>query len=396
MVMVNYASKEILAKIVYYGPGLSGKTTNLEYINDTVDKKLRGKMVSMATKGDRTLFFDLLPVDVGEIQGFTVRFQLYTVPGQVRYNKTRKLVLTGADAIVFVADSQRERLQANIESLANMRDNLKEQNMVLDEIPWVMQYNKRDLKKIYPVEELERKLNHDGVPSFEGIAIQGEGVMDTLRSLSDLLMDKFEEEGIERLGKRKPQEKKTGVTYEEIVGGAEDEYQIDEIDADEFDFEEPESVDVEDIQGLQSFDDEEIEAASIEDFTSEDVEEYEEEEELGAIDIGEAIDNAQEPKEMSEDEDSEEHDDSLHIKTSEPNYAKHIRESQYLNKATKEIFNIINKYGLTMEEIWYIQSKILNMYIDKRIRRHLERAKMILDSEGGQIFVLRSQDDFED
>src|SRR5437016_3469041 len=158
VVVVSYSGKEINAKLVYYGAGLSGKTTNLEAIYEAVPETSRGKMVSMKTQSDRTLFFDLLPVDLGEISGFKTRFMLYTVPGQVFYNATRKLVLRGADALVFVADSERGKMDENKESLANLVDNLREYNLSLDQVPWVIQYNKRDLEDIYTVEELNREL----------------------------------------------------------------------------------------------------------------------------------------------------------------------------------------------------------------------------------------------
>ena len=191
MVLFNYSGKEINAKVVYYGPGLSGKTTNLEHIYNKMAPHLRGKMVSMKTKSDRTLFFDFLPIEGGEIAGFDVRFLLYTVPGQVYYNATRKLVLKGADAIVFVADSQSDELPANRESLNNLRENLKEYGKTLDDIPWVIQYNKRDLDSALPVEKLEEELNPGGVPSFEGVATDGNGVFETLSAATKLVMDQL-------------------------------------------------------------------------------------------------------------------------------------------------------------------------------------------------------------
>jgi signal recognition particle receptor subunit beta len=191
VVLFNYSGKEINAKVVYYGPGLSGKTTNLEHIYDKMAAHLRGKMVSMKTKSDRTLFFDFLPIEGGEIAGFDVRFLLYTVPGQVYYNATRKLVLKGADAIVFVADSQSDELPANRESLNNLRENLKEYGKTLEDIPWVIQYNKRDLDSALPVEKLEEELNPDGVPHFEGVATNGDGVFETLSAATKLVMDQL-------------------------------------------------------------------------------------------------------------------------------------------------------------------------------------------------------------
>ncbi len=190
MVVVSYSGKEINAKLVYYGAGLSGKTTNLEAIYEAVPDTSRGKMVSMKTQSDRTLFFDLLPLDLGEIMGFKTRFLLYTVPGQVFYNATRKLVLKGADAIVFVADSEVGKMEENKESLANLRTNLAEYGLTLDAIPWVIQYNKRDLPNLYTVDELNAELNPLNVPSFEAVASEGKGVFETFRGVSHLLMEK--------------------------------------------------------------------------------------------------------------------------------------------------------------------------------------------------------------
>jgi signal recognition particle receptor subunit beta len=191
VVVVSYSGKEINAKLVYYGAGLSGKTTNLEAIYEAVPDTSRGKMVSMKTQSDRTLFFDLLPLDLGEIMGFKTRFLLYTVPGQVFYNATRKLVLKGADAIVFVADSEVGKMEENKESLQNLRDNLAEYKLSLNEIPWVIQYNKRDLPNVYTCDELNAELNPGGkVPFFEAVATQGKGVFETFRGISHLLMEK--------------------------------------------------------------------------------------------------------------------------------------------------------------------------------------------------------------
>jgi len=191
VVVVSYSGKEINAKLVYYGAGLCGKTTNLEAIYEAVPDTSRGKMVSMKTQSDRTLFFDLLPLDLGEIMGFKTRFLLYTVPGQVFYNATRKLVLKGADAIVFVVDSEVGKMEENKESLANLRANLAEYNISLDSLPWVMQYNKRDLPNIYSIDELNAELNPGGkVPFFEAVAREGKGVFETFRGISHLLMEK--------------------------------------------------------------------------------------------------------------------------------------------------------------------------------------------------------------
>jgi len=191
VVVVSYSGKEINAKLVYYGAGLSGKTTNLEAIYEAVPDTSRGKMVSMKTQSDRTLFFDLLPLDLGEIMGFKTRFLLYTVPGQVFYNATRKLVLKGADAIVFVADSEVGKMEENKESLQNLRDNLAEYKLSLNDIPWVIQYNKRDLPNVYTCDELNAELNPGAkVPFFEAVATQGKGVFETFRGISHLLMEK--------------------------------------------------------------------------------------------------------------------------------------------------------------------------------------------------------------
>jgi signal recognition particle receptor subunit beta len=189
MVLVNYAGKEINAKLVYYGPGLSGKTTNLEYIYTSVPASHRGKMVSMKTKTERTLFFDFLPLDLGELGGYRTRFLLYTVPGQVYYNATRKLVLKGVDAVVFVADSKRAKMDENRESLQNLRENLKELGLELGEIPWVLQYNKRDLPDAASLEELQQALNIGGdVPTVAAVASRGEGVFETFKEVSKLLL----------------------------------------------------------------------------------------------------------------------------------------------------------------------------------------------------------------
>jgi hypothetical protein len=192
MVVFNYTGRELSGKIVYYGPALSGKTTNLEQIYGRTPADTRGKMVSMKTKAERTLFFDLLPVNRGSIGDFKVRFLLYTVPGQVYYNATRKLVLKGADAIVFVADSQRSQLAANIDSLRNLRTNLLEYGMCLDDLPWVITYNKRDMPDAMPIEELERELNPNGVPSFGQVAVSCQGVFEPFECVSNLLMERLE------------------------------------------------------------------------------------------------------------------------------------------------------------------------------------------------------------
>lgn len=191
MSFINYSTREINCKIVYYGPGLCGKTANLQYIYDKTDPNLKGKMISLATETDRTLFFDFMPLKLGEIKGFKVRFHLYTVPGQVFYDASRKLILKGADGVVFVADSQMDRMDANLDSFDNLRDNLKEHGYDLDTIPLVLQYNKRDLPDILPVKELEEALNFRGVKSFEAIAIKGVGVFETLKQIAKEIIIKL-------------------------------------------------------------------------------------------------------------------------------------------------------------------------------------------------------------
>ncbi|HKJ92679.1 MAG TPA: gliding-motility protein MglA [Longimicrobiales bacterium] len=188
MSMINYASREINCKIVYYGPGLCGKTTNLEYVYNKVNPETRGKMISLATENERTLFFDFLPVDLGAIRGFKTRFHLYTVPGQVYYNASRRLILKGVDGVVFVADSQAERMDANIASMQNLYENLADYGYEPRQLPMVLQYNKRDLSDIVPVEDLAAQLNPASVQEFEAVATQGVGVFDTLRAVSKLVL----------------------------------------------------------------------------------------------------------------------------------------------------------------------------------------------------------------
>ncbi len=205
MAFLNYSKKEIDAKIVYYGPALCGKTTNVKYIHGHMKPEQRGKLVSIATQTDRTLFFDFLPVELGEIKGFKTRFHIYTVPGQVIYNATRRAVLTGVDGIVFVADSQRERLEDNIESIKNLEDNLATYGKRLRDIPHVMQYNKRDLPNILPVEELDRRLNRYGVEYFEAVAVRGKGVLETLTAICKSVLKSLRKEtGMEEI-KEKPE-----------------------------------------------------------------------------------------------------------------------------------------------------------------------------------------------
>ncbi len=195
MATINYGYREINCKIVYYGPGMSGKTTNLEIIHEKVPATSRGKLTSLATKTDRTLFFDLLPLDLGTIKGFKTKFQLYTVPGQVYYNATRKLVLRGADGVVFIADAQADRMEDNIESLDNLKENLAEHGIDIAANPLVLGWNKWDLPNLSSLEELNEKLNPWGVPAFEMEAMNGRGVFDALRAVTRLVLEKLENEG---------------------------------------------------------------------------------------------------------------------------------------------------------------------------------------------------------
>jgi signal recognition particle receptor subunit beta len=188
MSMINYASREINCKLVYYGPGLGGKTTNLEYVFNKVNPDTRGKLISLATEQERTLFFDFLPVDLGTIRGFKTRFHLYTVPGQVYYNASRRLILKGVDGIVFVADSQAERMDANIAAMENLYENLADYGYDPRELPIVLQWNKRDLPSAVPVEELRAQLNPTNLAEFEAVAVDGTGVFDTLKAVSKLVL----------------------------------------------------------------------------------------------------------------------------------------------------------------------------------------------------------------
>jgi signal recognition particle receptor subunit beta len=190
MVSINYASREVSCKIVYYGPGLSGKTTNLQYVHAKVPSDTKGKLISLATDADRTLYFDFLPINIGKINGFDAKFQLYTVPGQVYYNATRKLVLRGADGVVFVADSQPDKLDENIESLNNLKENLAEYDFQIEEMPFVIQYNKQDLPGVLSAEELHAALNTCNWPEFCASATEGFGVFDTLKCILKLVLDK--------------------------------------------------------------------------------------------------------------------------------------------------------------------------------------------------------------
>src|SRR5262245_38326680 len=190
MVLFNYTTRELTAKIVYYGPGLCGKTTNLQYVYDGLPGQVKkGKMLSLATKTDRTLFFDFLPIELGRIRGMRTRVQLYTVPGQVFYNSTRKLVLKGADGVVFVADSQQKMMESNVESYRNLEENLGEIGLKLDEIPLVMQFNKRDLPNLSSVEEMNTLINRHNAPFYEAVATTGIGVEDTLKAITKLVLN---------------------------------------------------------------------------------------------------------------------------------------------------------------------------------------------------------------
>ncbi len=184
MSFINYAAREINVKIVYYGPGLGGKTTNLQYIYEKSNPQQKGKLISLATETDRTLFFDFLPLDLGSVRGFKTRFHLYTVPGQVFYDASRKLILKGVDGVVFVADSQEARMDANGEALKNLQVNLQENGFDLKTIPYVLQFNKRDLPTAMQVDEMYRLLNFKGEPTFEAVATQGMGVFETLKAVA--------------------------------------------------------------------------------------------------------------------------------------------------------------------------------------------------------------------
>ncbi len=199
MVQINFALKEVNCKIVYYGPGMSGKTTNLEIVHQKAPEENKGDLTSISTDGDRTLFFDFMPLDLGNIAGMRTKFQLYTVPGQVYYNSTRKLVLQGVDGVIFVADSDPEKMEENLESYANLEENLKEYGKDLADLPHVIQWNKRDLPNALPVEELEKKINKFGVPTFEAVAVTGEGVFPTLKVLASMVL-----ETINRIDKGSP------------------------------------------------------------------------------------------------------------------------------------------------------------------------------------------------
>ena len=195
MTFINYASREINCKIVYYGPGLCGKTTNLQYIFDSTAPQARGKLISLATETDRTLFFDFMPLELGTVRGFKTRFHLYTVPGQVFYDASRKLILKGVDGVVFVADSQEERMDANIESLYNLEENLQSQGYDLMKIPYVLQLNKRDLPNAMAIPDLTKQLQRKGEPVLEGVAVTGQGVFETLKELAKLVLAELKKSG---------------------------------------------------------------------------------------------------------------------------------------------------------------------------------------------------------
>ena len=188
MTFINYSAREINIKLVYYGPGLGGKTTNLQWIYQKTDPETKGKMISLATETDRTLFFDFLPLDLGTVRGFKTRFHLYTVPGQVFYDASRKLILKGADGVVFVADSQEARMEANIEALKNLEKNLREQGYDLKNMPYALQFNKRDLPTAVGVEEMYRLLNYKEEPTFEAVATRGMGVFETLKAVAKVVL----------------------------------------------------------------------------------------------------------------------------------------------------------------------------------------------------------------
>jgi signal recognition particle receptor subunit beta len=204
MVLFNYATRELTAKIVYYGPGLCGKTTNLEWVHKSLPDKTRGKMLSLATQTDRTLFFDFLPIDLGQVKGMKTRVQLYTVPGQVFYDATRKLVLKGADGIVFVCDSQKEMLESNLESWENLKENLRENNLEVKTIPIVIQYNKRDLPNVMSVKDLNKKVNDIHAPHFEAVALNGKGVQETLKGVTKLVLQLLQQKYLKE--EREPKE----------------------------------------------------------------------------------------------------------------------------------------------------------------------------------------------
>jgi len=198
MAHINFGLKSIDCKVVYYGPGMSGKTTNLEQVHELAPEDKKGSMTSVATEGDRTLFFDFMPLELGKVAGMNTKFKLYTVPGQIYYNATRKLVLQGADAVIFVADSSLNQKEANVESLDNLVENLAEHGLDIAQMPFVIQYNKRDLPEVMTVEEMEKDLNRWGVPTHEAVAFKGDGVMATLKTISKLLIQDLIEKYVKK------------------------------------------------------------------------------------------------------------------------------------------------------------------------------------------------------
>jgi signal recognition particle receptor subunit beta len=191
---INYSSREINCKIVFYGPGLCGKTTNLQFVYKKTNPVQKGKLISLATETERTLFFDFLPLALGDIKGFKIRFHLYTVPGQVFYAASRKLILKGVDGVVFVADSQIERMEANVESLDDLRINLAEQGYELDKLPYTIQYNKRDLSNVAPVDNMNKLLNNRNAPWFEAVATTGQGVFETLKNVAKQVLTELKKQ----------------------------------------------------------------------------------------------------------------------------------------------------------------------------------------------------------
>jgi len=220
MVQINFALKEVNCKIVYYGPGLSGKTTNLEVVHSKAPTSHVGELTSIATEGDRTLFFDFLPLSLGQVAGMNTKFQIYTVPGQVYYNSTRKLVLQGADGIVFVVDSRRGKMDENLESLANLEENLREYGMDIRSTPLVLQYNKRDLPDIYTVEEMQEMLNKYAAPYFEAVAVKGDGVFPTLKKLSSMVLEGLNRQQTSTGMRRPPPSTKPAPAREAVAVGA--------------------------------------------------------------------------------------------------------------------------------------------------------------------------------
>ncbi|MBM3975205.1 MAG: GTPase domain-containing protein, partial [Planctomycetes bacterium] len=218
MVQINFALKEVNCKVVYYGPGMSGKTTNLEIVHQKAPDENKGELTSISTDGDRTLFFDFMPLDLGNVAGMRTKFQLYTVPGQVYYNSTRKLVLQGVDGVIFVADSDPEKMEENLESYANLIENLAEYGKDVRELPHVIQYNKRDLRGALPVEEIDRQLNKFGVPTFEAVACTGEGVFPTLKTLAAMVLESIEK--IDGRHQRRPAVRSAGAAAKVAGSGA--------------------------------------------------------------------------------------------------------------------------------------------------------------------------------